>query len=124
MVWQKKFLRMQKSNCLALGMAVLSLTLVFAAYADMGSYSSASRFLVIGPAAGPTAQVPSMGTNNGRASYRPDGMVNEVSVVTNTTTTTSGMAYAADNYSQARARKAYCWADGERGPPKSKGRIV
>ena len=117
MVWQKKFYRMQKNNCFALGMALLSLTLVFAACADMSSHSSASQILVIGPAAGPVVQVHSTGTNNSRASYRPDGMMNEVSVAADTTTITSGMAYAADNYSGGRARKAYCWADGERGPP-------
>ena len=111
MVWKK--------NWFALGMAVLSLALVFAAFGDWTSGSCASQALVIGPAAGRTVQVYSTGSNNGRASYRPDGMVYELSVTADAIAVSSGMAYAADYCSKARARNACYWADGsERGPPK------
>ena len=110
MIWKK-------NSWFALGMAVLSLALVFAAFGDLGSGSSANQMHVIGPAAGHTVLLYSTGSN-GRASYRPDGMTHELSVAEETIAVSSGMVCAADYYSKARATKACYWADGgERGPP-------
>ena len=110
MVWKK-------NSWFALGMAALSLALVFAAFGDLGSGSSANQMHVIGPAAGPSAQVYSTGPN-GRASYRLDAMTYELAVAADTIAVSSGMAYAADYYSKAYAKETCYWADGgERGPP-------
>ena len=117
----KEFFRMKK--CLELGMAVLSLALVFAACGDLGTGQSASEVLVIGPAPGPIAQVNYTGAYNGRSS-RPGEMVYEFSVAANSFAVLSGMAYIADNCSQVRTGKAYNWASGERGPPGNEGGIA
>ena len=125
MVWQKKFFKSKENRCLALGMALLSLTLVFAVCGDWGSGGGASQIPVIGPAAGPTAQVYSTGANNSKTSYRPEWMACDLSVAASAIAVSSGMAYSADYYPQAYARKACYWADGgERGPPKHEGGMV
>ena len=115
---------MKKNNWVAAGMALLSLTLVFAAFGDISPGSSASKILVIGPATSPVAQTPSIGANNGRVPYKLDGILYEVSAAATSTAVSSGMAYAADNYSYAYSNKACFSVDSKRGPPHHKGEIV
>ena len=116
---------MSKNNWFSLGMAVLSLTLIFGACGEMSSGNSAGQVLVIGPAASYSVQVYSAGSNSGRASYRLDWAANEFLVNTNTITEPDGMTYAADYSFRALARQACYWADGgERGPPRPEGGIT